>query len=53
MYTFNKIKTSEQASLCHNNNCVTVYGETAKFVNSVVAVATVSIALILIIRALK
>jgi hypothetical protein len=53
MYTFNKIKISEQASLCHNNNCVSVYGETAKFVNSVVAVATVSIALILIIRALK
>jgi len=53
MYTFNKVKTREQASLCNNNNCVTVYGETAKFVNGVVAVATVSIALILIIKALK
>ena len=53
MLTFNKVKTSEKASLCHNSNCVTVYGETAKFVNRVDAVATVSIALILIIRALK
>ncbi len=31
----------KKVSLCSQNNCVTVYGETAKFVNAVVAVIAV------------
>lgn len=43
----------DKATLCRNQDCVTVYGETARLVNEVVAVTTVTIALILLYKALK
>lgn len=46
-------KKVDKAKLCRNQDCITVYGETAKLINDVVAVTTVIIALILLYKALK
>lgn len=42
-----------KATLCVKNTCATVYGETARVVNSIVVVAVVFISVALISKALK
>ena len=47
---YNKTK---KATLCYDRKCITVYGETASFVNKVVGVAVIALALTLLYKALK
>lgn len=42
-----------KGTLCHDNDCVTVYGETASFVNGVVKVFAVVTFLRLLYKELK
>ncbi len=48
-----KFPTREQATLCYKNNCVTVYGGTAQFVNAIAVTVVVVSAIALIAKALK
>lgn len=43
----------EKATICSNKNCVTVYGDTARFINIVVGVAMLIAVGIAIAKALK
>ena len=46
-------KNSEKATLRLNQNSITVYGETAKFINAVVVCTVLLISGALIVRAFK
>lgn len=53
MSSLTKYPAKEQATLCFKNNCTTVYGETAQFVNALIVTVTVITAISLIAKALK
>ncbi|MES2516081.1 MAG: hypothetical protein V4580_18140 [Bacteroidota bacterium] len=44
---------SEKATICSNNNCVTVYGDTARFINIIIGVAVLIAVGVAIAKALK
>lgn len=48
-----KFPVREQATLCYKNNCVTVYGGTAQFVNAIAVTVVVVSVIALIAKALK
>ncbi len=53
MSNLTKYPARERATLCYKNNCTTVYGEAAQFVNAVIVTVTVITAIGLIAKALK
>jgi hypothetical protein len=53
MSSLTKYPFREQATLCSKNNCVTVYGGAAQFVNAIVVTVVVISAIGLIAKALK
>jgi hypothetical protein len=53
MSNLSKFPRREEASLCYKNNCVTVFGKTAQFVNAIVLTVAVVSAIALIAKALK
>jgi hypothetical protein len=53
MSNLSKFPRREQASLCYKNNCVTVFGKTAQFVNAIALTVAVVSAIALIAKALK
>lgn len=48
-----KKSQGEKASLCLQNNCVTVYGETAKVINALTAIASIVILIALVSKAIR
>lgn len=46
-------KYNERATVCANKNCVTVYGETARIVNTLVVAAVLLVALAYVAKALR
>jgi len=46
-------KYNERATVCTKNNCVTVYGETARVVNTIAVFTAAIIAIALIAKAVK
>ena len=44
---------NEKATLCSNNNCVTVFGETAKVVNTLAVISAVIILAALVAKAFR
>lgn len=53
MSNLTKYPVREQASLCYKNNCITVYGGTAQFVNAIAVTFVVVSLLALIAKTLK
>lgn len=50
LYKYNQ---NEKATVCAQNNCVTVYGDTARIVNGIAVTAAALIALALLAKALR
>ena len=48
-----KFSQSEKATICSKNNCVTVFGETAKFVNTLAVCASILILGALVAKAFR
>lgn len=46
-------KYSQQATVCNNKSCITVYGETARIVNTIAIATVLLISLGLIAKAFK
>lgn len=53
MSNINKYKQNEKATVCSGNNCVTVYGGTAKQINAIVVFMTTMILVAILIKAVK
>jgi hypothetical protein len=53
MSNLTKYPVREQATLCYKNNCITVYGGTAQFVNAIAVTVMVVSVIALIAKALK
>ena len=49
----NIYKYNERATLCANNNCVTVYGEAAKLINTIAVCAALIIAVAYVAKAFR
>ena len=49
----NLYKRNSKATLCSSKNCVTVYGEAAKFVETLTVTTATIIAVVLLVKALK
>jgi hypothetical protein len=50
----NKVyKYNERATVCANKNCVTVYGETARVVNTIAVFTAAIVAIALIAKVIK
>jgi len=48
-----KSSKNEKATVCANNNCITVFGDTARIVNGIVITTVSLIALSLLVKALR
>lgn len=48
-----KITKNEKATLCTKGACVSVYGDTARLINTVVAAAVMVMAVAMVSKALK
>jgi hypothetical protein len=48
-----KPNTSSKASVCSNGNCLTVFGDTAQFINAVAILATTIIAAVAVVKVLR
>ena len=48
-----RFQPNQKATVCFNNNCITVYNEVAEVVNAIAILATAVIAVSLVAKALK
>jgi hypothetical protein len=48
-----KLSNNEKATICSKNNCVTVFGETAKLVNTITVCASILILGALVVKAFR
>jgi hypothetical protein len=46
-------KYNERATVCATNNCVTVYGEAAKLINTIAVCAALIVAIAYVAKALR
>jgi hypothetical protein len=53
MQNFHRYNQNEKAAVCARNNCVTVYGDTARLVNGIAITAAILIAVALLEKAFQ